>query len=89
MSHAHRNWRRKWTWDAEAQAAKHDSGITVTFRSHPGGGWAGELVPETARFLGTLDPRRIARLMRESGDFAREFLDRDLAPEAPAREPQP
>lgn len=72
MAHDTRNWRRKWTWDAATRTATHISGVVVRFQPKGGGVWDGEAVDLTP--LHGLDPRRIARLMREAGDVATEYL---------------
>lgn len=71
-NHPNRNWRRNWTWEAP-DTAVHVSGLRVRFEPHPDGGWfsEGNMVTNTQAVEG-FSPERIARLMREAGDYAAE-----------------
>ena len=77
MNHPRRNWRKRWTWDPETATAIHESGIAVAFAPSGRGGWNGQLVAGTTVHLDSADPRRVARIMREAGDYAAEHLNRN------------
>lgn len=71
-NHPNRNWRRRWTVDAAAMTATHDSGLIVRFRE-TGDGYDGEIIagmPDLSRSVdvATSQAQRLARLLREAGD---------------------
>ncbi|MEP6960958.1 MAG: hypothetical protein ABI995_02710 [Acidobacteriota bacterium] len=76
MNHPQRNWRRRWAWNPATATATHESGVAVRFWKAPdaSGAWQGEAASLAA--LDGSDHRRVARLMREAGDFAAENLNR-------------
>lgn len=77
MSHHNRNWWRRWSWDAATSTATHDTGVSVRFSPDPdgSGAWNGKTLSLGA--LDGADPRRVARIMREAGDYAAHRLDRN------------
>lgn len=77
-NHSNRNWRRRWRVDLAARTATHQTGLVVTFREHPEGGWAEQSDNINGWFA--KDPMNraqiVARLIREAGDIYKEHLDR-------------